>query len=76
MGFKLEDTIVPPPLTTCNNGKWPFNEMEVGQSFFIPETDTSAINAVHGRASADGKRLGKKFTVRTVGGGKRCWRIA
>lgn len=76
MGFKLEDTIVPPPATARSNGRWPFNEMEVGQSFFIPETDSAAMNAVNSEASVRGRRLGKKFTVRTVAGGKRCWRIA
>lgn len=50
--------------------KYPFSEMEVGDSFEYP------IKSVAFAASANGIKFGKKFTVRKTENGYRCWRIA
>lgn len=65
---------VPIP-TTAHSGrqatKYPFPDMEIGDSFFanIPsqKLSSAAINY--------GKRYGMRFTVRKEGDGSRVWRI-
>ena len=61
--------------------KYPFREMEVGHSFFVPHEDDPKRTSVRiGVASIYFTKQkgqdGKKFTVRKVDGGARCWRIA
>jgi hypothetical protein len=48
--------------------KYPWPEMEIGDSFFAPTKSPNPTNAQ--------KRYGYKFTCRTVDGGYRVWRIA
>ena len=51
--------------------KYPFREMAVGDSFFVPngERNSIGVSAV--------KILGKgNFTIRSVDGGVRAWRLA
>jgi len=52
--------------------KYPFNEMVVGDSFFVDK-----IKPVNFRSAAytAAKKLNVKFLVRKVDGGCRCWRI-
>ena len=52
-------------------GKYPFAEMEVGDSFFVEDVKSSAIRNL---ASTTGQRLGKRFSVRISGDGYRVWR--
>lgn len=52
--------------------KWPFPEMEVGDSFWIT---SSHVKSVRTCAHVYGKKTGKKFTVRKTGNGYRCWRL-
>lgn len=53
--------------------KYPWAEMKVGDSFFVKGTTTRAFSAqVARRARMDGH----KYSVRTVDGGVRVWRIA
>ena len=49
--------------------RYPWRTMQVGDSFY-------SETPIYGIASATGKRLGKKFTVRKEGPGFRCWRSA
>lgn len=51
--------------------KYPFAEMEVGDSFYV-EPDNGSI---HAAASWYGKRNNKKFATRKEGEGRRIWRI-
>lgn len=51
-------------------GKYPFKEMEVGDSFTAD--DPKVIVA----ARSFGNRFGKKFTARRNGPGYRVWRVA
>lgn len=41
--------------------KYPFDEMEVGDMFFIPHKDKNTMMSL---ASAAGRRLGRKFATR------------
>lgn len=63
------DTDIPPPAT---GWKYPFSEMKVGHSFWVPvPDDVAAVSA----ATMHGKRHGERYTSRTEGNGKRIWRI-
>jgi len=52
--------------------KWPFHEMEVGDSFLIPAGQEKACRS---SAWTYGKKHGMKFAVRTEKKGVRIWRI-
>jgi len=55
-----------------NPEKYPFREMEVGDSFFIAENP----KAVQSSAYVAGKRLGRRFITRREGDGVRVWRVS
>lgn len=70
---KIEiETGVPLP----HKGRWralyPWRDMIIGDSFFVPgkTPKTMTGSAAHAR-----KQLGFKFTLRSVDGGVRVWRI-
>lgn len=52
----------------------PFETMEVGDSFLIPE---DSVGAIRNAASRFQKNTGKVFTIRRRKGenGHRCWRV-
>ena len=70
---------VPVPASTREGfrkpSKYPFTSMEVGDMFFVPGAKKSFSSLV----SANSKRLGRKFTVRSVTNGEvagmGCWRV-
>ncbi len=66
------------PDSRAGREKYPFNALEVSQSFFVPDGDlpASGSGVVRVQASLRGKRLGRKFTVAQVAGGVRVWRTA
>ena len=72
--FEIEKHIPIPEHTGSGaRPKYPFADMEVGDSFFAPNmTARSLINASQWHAN----KTGKKFTCSTVEGGARCWRVA
>ena len=55
--------------------KYPFLSMDVGDSFFIPGMESKIVTAY---ISSWRRRVGnsKKFSVRTMDGGIRVWRVA
>lgn len=53
--------------------KYPWAQMEVGNSFFVPEVTVKQFGSTVYAAS---KRSGRKFTIRAVDGGVRIWRTA
>lgn len=72
--FKIEKGI---PITRPLNGpgsgsKYPFKELEIGDSFLVPNKTTNAFAA---SVSYWGRRLKRKFTSRATEGGVRVWRI-
>jgi hypothetical protein len=52
--------------------KYPFRDMEVGDSFMEPGVAPKAARCA---ACRSGRRLNKKFMTRTVEGGVRVWRV-
>jgi hypothetical protein len=70
--FKVERG-VPQPTGYEIYHQYPFSEMNIGDSFAGEVPDTQLVrNAACNYAN----KHGGKFTVRTVDGGFRCWRIA
>ena len=53
--------------------RYPFGAMEVGDSFFVPET---AAKLVRSAATKFGQRRDRQFLTRRVDGGLRVWRIS
>ena len=80
MAYKIDKGI---PLSSYKNksSKYPLDEMEVGDSFFVPHPDAQKArqNAISHNAGQY-KKLPKHmpfqrhFTTRTVEGGARIWR--
>ena len=75
MDIPIEDGIPIPPATYHH--KYPWTDMEIGQSFFIPESQAKN-GSVRTAAEKAGKRLRRKFTTRAVyhngEKGTRIWR--
>ena len=65
------------PIVAVHENKWPFPEMEVGNSFLIGRDDRQANNcrssAIHWSYRTDVRH---KFRVRKTPDGYRCWRVA
>ena len=54
--------------------KYPFKELAVGDSFFVPDEAGMSGRRMHSTAYNYGKRYGMKFVARRVEGGMRVWR--
>lgn len=65
---------IPMPATYRGGRKWrfPFQEMEVGDSFLFPKKMTILNVGNYVQYARD--RLKRKFTCRTTDEGVRCWR--
>lgn len=65
----VADIEIPKALRTGGGAKgdrkYPFNTMEVGDSFFVPNRDKNTLST---HASLTGKRLGRKFKTLLVWG--------
>mgnify|MGYP007088038871 CR=1 FL=1 len=75
MAYEIEKGV---PLVAGTRGhgappKYPFAQMEVGDSFFVPGKKTTDIG---GAITYPAKKLGWTFRSRTVEGGVRIWRTA
>lgn len=69
MKIKIESGIEVPEYRRGRRAKYPFKEMEIGDSFEYPNEKVRLAAASHA------KRYGVKFTVRKALNGKyRCWR--
>lgn len=63
-----KDVPLPPP-----RRRYPYGEMEVGESFLVGGGVLQVVCNANYRA---GKRLGRKFIARKEAGGVRVWRIS
>lgn len=69
--FKIEKGVPIPG----SRAKYPFVEMEIGDSFFV-EVGEDQRRITSQRISGSSQNYGeKKFSVRTVKGGLRIWRV-
>ena len=64
---------VPLPTTRVKRWKYPLAEMEIGDSFFLPNKKTQDVSSAIGRRA---KLLGREFTSRAENNGVRIWRTA
>lgn len=77
--YKIEKDIPAPSERKYNNGggrqKYPFVDMQIGDSVFIPGATGHEHNACRAaRAAASRKKM--KITTHFVDGGARIWRIS
>lgn len=74
--FEIDSNVIPPasPRRRPTNCRYPFHEMEVGDSFFVPK-ESQRAKIVRNAADAYAKRHGVGFRVLQVDGGCRCWRV-
>lgn len=61
------------PFPKVSSTKYPFLDLEVGDSFFVPDMTTSSISSNIQRFRL--KYPDRKWSTRTVSGGIRVWRI-
>lgn len=73
--YVIEKGVPTPPPRHHGSGtiKYPFHEMEVGDSFHAPAEEAKRARLA---ATGWGKRNGRKFVGRKNGDGIRIWRIA
>lgn len=70
--IKIEKGIpVPKDLRTVK--KYPVAELEVGDSFFVPNMTSASLG---GTTSYYARKHNRKFTIRNEGTGCRVWRVA
>lgn len=75
--FKIEKGVSLMPKDPVSR-KYPFTQMEVGDSFFIENPAIDDIGRIRSSACIYGKRTNKKFSIRKDGqksGSYRCWRL-
>jgi len=62
------------PMPSANVAKYPWRQMEIGDSFLFPE-DVSGDTASNNAAAASKRLAPKRFSVRKTQDGYRCWRV-
>lgn len=72
LGIQI-DSDVPLPRSRGTRSTYPWAELEVGESFFIPD---KKLNSTSGSASYFEIKTGFKYTRRSENGGVRVWRIS
>lgn len=74
--FKIEKNIPITSIKTTKNfqSKYPFNKMEIGDSFFIPEKTKKDEKKRKG-LYCSAKRFGIKIATRKGEGGLRVWKV-
>jgi hypothetical protein len=73
--FKIEKNV---PVPIWMTGKYPLGDMEIGDSFSIPDPDIVELRRVRAAACAFGKRVERLYSVRKdpkKPGSYRCWRV-
>ena len=71
--YRIEKGLPVPPQGTKGR-KYPFPEMEVGDSFTAPKSDLCSVKSA---SCQYGRRKGWKFSTRVSGSDEvRCWRMA
>jgi hypothetical protein len=70
----IERNVPLPPKMEC---KYPFRDLEVGDSFFVVVGQHETFEKVRARLMSSMRRQRpRQFTMRTIGDGVRVWRIA
>jgi len=74
--MEIEKGIPIPSSFTDARRKYPFVDMEVGDSVFFPLEDFAERKKIAASAYGCGRDNNRKFTIRNVEGGIRIWRFA
>lgn len=72
----IEKNIPAPTSHPGRPAKYPWHDMEVGDSFFLPNAGRTEQQRLSTRATAFARRRGFKFATRRMDGGVRVWRLA
>ncbi len=77
MAVQIEKNVPLPGSGAGRPSKYPFADMEVGDSFLVAEGPSSGHLGYNARNAAKnfGVRHGMKFSVKQTEGGVRIWRI-
>ena len=70
--FAIEKGIPIPPHGNSRTSKYPWADLCVGDSFFVPGVKTDAMAGSKANAT---KKYNAKYSMRAVDGGVRVWRI-
>ena len=72
MSYAIEKNIPIPEITLSATGreKYPFGELEIGDSFFVADKEK-----MHSTVVSAAKRLNRKFRSLVENGGTRIWRV-
>jgi hypothetical protein len=75
--FKVESGIPlpPPPRSGGANCKYPWMEMNVGDSFFVATDGSQRAKQRVAMAASQRRKHGQRFAMRSVEGGVRVWRV-
>ena len=80
MAFTIEDGISVPerfvPTSTGRKSVYPLADLQPGQSFMVPQGEGDLKKIARNLRTATARLKGSKFTVRTVDGGVRVWRVS
>lgn len=76
MSFKIDKSVPMPGISgiTGRPEKYPFSQMEVGDSVFFDGVKVGGKEYVASQMS--GRKNGWKFSGRSIDGGLRIWRVA
>ncbi len=69
-----KDIPIPERMGSDRRRKYPWPDMEVGDSVFIESSELRERKAISGSAYGYARDSKKKFTIRAVDGGFRVWR--
>ena len=75
--FEVESGIPVPPDARGLTNKYPWNDMKVGDSFFVPDRPDGRRSALSSSVNYQHKKSGNtvKYATRKVTGGVRVWRV-
>ena len=76
--YKVEkDVPIPENVSRGSKSKYPWDEMEVGDSFFVADADKRKKKSISATISQH-RKLNKnfgRFVTRSIDGGLRVWRV-
>ena len=73
MTVKIDSDVPLPSVRKSRVSKWPFRDMEIGDSFEFPAEKRTSVSAC---CTYHSKQLGRKYATRSIDGVYRCWRTA
>ena len=78
--YEIEKNVpIPKPQVVGRPSKYPFEKMDVGDSFFVENQKHESVyklSVTISQATRRSRLKGKRFTVRQLDGGVRVWRTA